>query len=110
MGIDRTVTEVVVIGEIDVATLDGVRESVLGAVASQSHVIVDCVGCTFIDSATLGMFLDAHTRCNDNGSKLVLVVTPGGPVSSIITMAHFDSVLTIADTMDNARNIIEEGS
>lgn len=98
-------------GEIDIANLSDAHEQVMGAVISSGHVIVDFTNCDFVDSATLGLLLNARVRANESDCQLVVVAPPDGPVASIIAMARLETLLTVVADIGTAQGLLdsEEG-
>ena len=67
--------QVVVRGELDVATANALREHLHAAVdRSSGPVIVDLLAVTFIDSTALGVLIGTQERCRERGSDLRLVI------------------------------------
>jgi anti-sigma B factor antagonist len=63
-------TVVALVGELDIATVP-IAETCLSSVAGD--IEIDCSALEFVDASGLALFVSAHARCQDEGSKLVLV-------------------------------------
>jgi len=107
MAQEEPVVVIDLIGEVDISTLDDVKKSVMEAVNSQVAVIVNCSDCEFVDSSTLGMFMEAREGVSSHGKQFMLVAPPSGAVRSIIEMARLDSILSVCDSLEEAQTRLE---
>lgn len=110
MSQENSVVVIDLIGEVDISTLDDVKRSVMEAVDSQVTVIVNCTDCEFVDSSTLGMFMEAREGVSVHGKHFLLVAPPAGAVRSIVEMARLDSILAVCDSLEQAQARVEGGS
>ena len=60
-------------GEFDLATAPDLRASLDNL---DGDIDVDCSDITFMDAACLGVFATLHTRCEEEGAKLVFIDVP----------------------------------
>ena len=75
-------------GELDVAAAPQLSAILtMGAVSSQSVVVLDMGGATFIDSTALGVVIRAADQLREAG-KLLFVVAPEGPVSRLLELTN----------------------
>jgi len=97
-----TATVVAVHGELDIATVDGLR-SALGVVTNDrfAHLVVDLAGATFVDSVGVGAILHAKQRLGDTG-RLAIVVAPESYAQVIFEVVGVDAVLAIFPTRAEA--------
>ena len=64
---------VTVVGELDLYRADELTESLDAAQEAGRNVVVDFGGCTFFDSAALGVLTAAADRLRRRGDELILV-------------------------------------
>jgi anti-sigma B factor antagonist len=94
--IDRDRGHVRLSGEIDLATVDGLRSAVTAAVADGArHVVVDLEQVSYIDSSGLGTLVGAHKRLTGLGGTLVVWCTQPR-LLRLFTLTGVDQVLTLA--------------
>lgn len=101
MAESPTTVIVKIVGEADVANVDELRAMLLKPVHDVHTTVVDCRSCEFVDSVTLGVFLEAHMAADANGGRLVLVAPKGGTVRNIIEMAHLDTILIVVNDLES---------
>lgn len=89
-------------GEIDLASV-GLLEPEINASIEEGVdlLVIDLVGVSFLDSTGLRSLLAAHTRMEETGGKLALVVT-GGPVLRLFDVTGIESALNIYPSIDAA--------
>jgi anti-sigma B factor antagonist len=68
----RGVPRVAVFGEIDIATVDVLRDALSSARASCETVTIDLSGVTFIGSCGLTLLLQAHREAEGEGRRIAL--------------------------------------
>ncbi len=68
--------QVALAGELDLATAPGAAEQVRAAQAESSLVWLDLRGVTFMDSSGVHLVIDARTRAQRRGGRLVIVNCP----------------------------------
>jgi anti-anti-sigma factor len=67
------VVRVVVDGELDVASVDRVRETLQDALSVRpGSLVVDLSACPFVDASALTMLLDVHRQAWHQGGMLTL--------------------------------------
>src|ERR1700683_1752983 len=99
---DRGLSVITVVGEIDVATAPQLRESLHGVIAQgQATVVLDLLGVTFLDSTALGVLVGALKRCRELGGELHVVVADPRIVK-IFEITGLTSVFSIADSLESA--------
>ena len=65
------------VGEIDVATVPGLRDRIARLqIDGPPHLVVDLTGVTFIDSLGLGALIGAHKRARVLQGSLAIVASP----------------------------------
>ena len=89
----------VVRGELDLATVDGLRHQ-LDAVIAESHspAYVDLSGVTFFDSSSITVLVDAHRSAPAHGSELV-IVSPSPVCRRVFDILGLGDVLDIRDEL-----------
>jgi anti-sigma B factor antagonist len=83
-------------GEIDLATVDAVREQILAARGEASRVVLDLRGVDFLDSTGLRLIVEAQRDAEQEGWALV-VVRAREPVQRLLDIAGLSSRLTVVD-------------
>lgn len=72
-ALSQAVVEVVVDGELDVSTVDRVRETLHDALSLKPRrLVVDLSRCPFVDAGALTMLLEVHRRAWRSGGTLSL--------------------------------------
>jgi anti-sigma B factor antagonist len=92
-------------GEIDIASVLGLEEPVIGAIESgHGPVVLDLGECSFIDSSGIRLLLRAHRLLHPNGdgnpSRLAIVAT--GHVASMLETTAVDKVIPVRPTRPEA--------
>jgi anti-anti-sigma factor len=88
-----TTSEVVIHGELDLASAPVLESSIRLAFRGEPETIVlDLRGVTFIDSFGVAVTRDAVSRADDTGVRLVVLAT-AGPVSRLFELCGIASVL-----------------
>ena len=113
MAIDFAITDrqidddthvVAVSGEIDLFTAPEFKQRVSAPIdAGRSHVIVDLMATTFIDSSSLGVLIGAHRRLKLRGGALV-VVCDNEAIVKTFRITGLDGVFTLVRSLDDALN------
>ena len=84
---DRARGVVTVRGDLDLAHCDDLRLAILAVEEARPPVlVVDLRGVVHIDSTGLRVILDASTRADADGRRVVVVVEPGGPVGKVLEL------------------------
>jgi anti-anti-sigma factor len=80
-------------GEIDIASVDGLRNALAGAANSgAAEVWLDLTHVEFMDSTGLTALVEAHRRLSSGG---FVVICPEGPVRRVMTVAGVDRVIPV---------------
>jgi anti-sigma B factor antagonist len=89
-------------GEIDLASAP-MLETEINAIldSGKGLLVIDLIGVTFLDSTGLRSLLATHTKLEEAGSKLALVVA-GGPVMRLFNVTGIESALNIYPSVDAA--------
>jgi len=83
-------------GELDLATASQlVRAIALAAGARRPRVLVDLAAVEFCDSAGLRALLGAAREVEARAGRLVVAVTPGGPVDRLLEIAGLREFLHV---------------
>jgi anti-sigma B factor antagonist len=84
---DRGRGLVTVRGDLDLAHCDDLRLAILAVEENRPAIlVVDLREVVHIDSTGLRVILDASTRAEAEGRRLVIVVEPGGPVGKVLEL------------------------
>jgi anti-anti-sigma factor len=89
-------SEIVLEGELDLAAKPVLDDAVVTALepGPVETVIVDLTRVTFADSTTMTWLVQADTRTNAAGGRLVAVAGPG-PVREVLQMTGIDERVTL---------------
>ena len=90
---DRRVV-LMVAGEVDLASADGLRVDFDRWLTDADTVVVDCAGITFIDSTGLRTLLEASSKAEESGTRFRLAAVPA-PVARVFELAGVTEVFTI---------------
>lgn len=82
--------EVVITGEIDLATADRFREVLRDAAESHRPLVVNLTDLEYLDSAGVAVLFDQARR-----APLEVIVGPGCLVAPVITVARLAEVATV---------------
>ena len=78
---------VTVSGDLDLAHCGDLRLAILAVEEARPPVlVVDLREVVHIDSTGLRVILDASTRADADGRRVVVVVEPGGPVGKVLEL------------------------
>ena len=89
------------VGEIDIATVPGLRDRVTSLqVDGPARLVIDLSGVTFIDSLGLGALIGIHKRARVLQGSLVVV--PSRAAARVFTATALDRVFEIRETLDAA--------
>jgi anti-sigma B factor antagonist len=86
-------------GELDMHSVEPLRERLADVVENGArHVLVDLLGVTFLESATLGVLVDAARALRSSGGAMVLVaddvrITRTLEISGLDRFLHVESSL-----------------
>ena len=90
-----------VAGEVDIATVTRLRESLFELVASDRALVVDLDQVTFIDSSGLAALVGAARRAAAHGASLQ-VVCARPRIRQLFRLTGLDGQLPLARTLDDA--------
>jgi anti-sigma B factor antagonist len=95
----------VVVGELDLAGAPTVRQHL--ALAQESlpaRLVVDVSGVGHLDSAGVGVLVDAHRRALAHGTAFVVAGADAG-VTEALALSGADGVLTLSASVDEALDV-----
>jgi anti-anti-sigma factor len=96
-------------GEHDASTKPEVTQA-LALATDQLNVLVDLRECSYIDSATIGMFVAASQRLNEHGGGLHVVVPQHARViRRVMEVMGIDAILPIHETRTAGLASIQSG-
>jgi anti-anti-sigma factor len=88
---------VLLVGELDLASLERARRTIDDAlVSSEREVVVDLAPLSFCDAAGVGLFLELTLRARSRGRRL-LFVRPQAGVRRLFDLVDADLYLEIDD-------------
>jgi anti-anti-sigma factor len=82
-------------GEVDLSNADRLLDELMARIGATPWLVVDLIGCSYLDSAGLRVIARVDVRCRDAGSGLRLVVERGSSIDRVLAMTHMDEVLTV---------------
>jgi len=88
-------------GGLTLSSMFGLQEKFRELAAA--NTIVDVTQVSYIDSAGIGILVNAHVSCKNSG-KSFLLVGPNDRVKAVLHHTRVDSVLNIAATMPGSTN------
>jgi anti-anti-sigma factor len=89
-------------GELDLATAAKVREPLERAIeAGTRRVVVDMLGCGFIDSTGLGVLLHAAKRLEEEGGAMALVCVDD-QIKRLLELTMIDRTIPVFDSREEA--------
>jgi anti-sigma B factor antagonist len=95
----------VVVGELDLAGAPTVRQHLALAQESMpARLVVDLSGVGHLDSAGVGVLVDAHRRALAHGTAFVVAAADGG-VTEALAHSGADGVLTLSASVDEALDV-----
>jgi anti-sigma B factor antagonist len=100
--VDNDTCIVSVEGEVDLFTAPEFRQRVFAPVGrAVRRLIVDLSDTTFIDSAGLGVLIEAHRRLTPRGGTMIVVCDHDAIVKTF-RITGLDGVFTLASSVDDA--------
>lgn len=90
-------------GEVDLASASIVEDELTRAALSESLIVMDLEGVSFMDSTGLRMVIAADRRLRERGACLQLVHVPR-QVQRLFELVGIAAHLDIADPAENATN------
>jgi len=102
---ERGVVIAEVTGDIDMSTVPGLRERLLGLADSGEPLIVDLNRITFIDSAGLGLLIGAARRADAHGGSLHAVCSRP-ETRKLLWLTGVDRRIPLSATLDGALMIL----
>ena len=89
-------------GEIDVFTAPKLREHLVGVIeGGSSHLVVDLLDVSFMDSTGLGVLVGALRRVRETGGELVLVCAEGA-VRRVLGITGLDQLFPVRSSVAEA--------
>ena len=98
---DRDYAIVAVTGEVDIATVTGLRESLFELATSGRTLVVDLEQVSFIDSSGLAALVGAARRAAAHGASLQAVCARPR-TRQLFRLTGLDSQVPLARTLDGA--------
>jgi anti-sigma B factor antagonist len=83
-----------VAGELDLSTIPLLEKDLLREAGSESDVIVDLTGVSFIDSSGIGLLIEAF-RSGEDSTRLLTVVAEDSQVDRVFRMAGIGRALPV---------------
>jgi anti-sigma B factor antagonist len=89
-------------GELDLATAPQVREPLEAAIeAGTKQIVIDMLGCGFIDSTGLGVLLHAAKRLEEDGGAMALVCVDD-QIKRLLELTMIDRTIPVFATREEA--------
>jgi anti-sigma B factor antagonist len=91
-----------VMGELDQATADTLREPLASAIAGGAEaILIDLSGCGFIDSTGLSVLVEAQRELGVNGGGFT-VCCPDAQVRRLLEITGLNNTIGLFETRDEA--------
>ncbi len=87
-------------GDVDVGSAQALRELLADALA-EGPVVVDLSGVRFIDSSGIGLFVTAHRRAEEQGTRFSLAA-PSEGAARVLSLTRTDRLLTVHPSVVDA--------
>ena len=105
---ERDIYIIKVEGDVDASSSIHLDKAISDAIEKgQKNIVIDCTGLQYISSAGLGVFMSHIQDFEDSGSKFVLFGL-SKKVANVFEILGLDQLLTIVDTKDQAKSIIDD--
>lgn len=90
-------------GEIDIANAGELRDELFSAMSNQPPgLIVDLSGVTYLDSRGVHVLLELAERMKIRHQQLRLVVPETALIKRVLQLTHFDQIVPIDPTVEDA--------
>ncbi|HEY8584163.1 MAG TPA: STAS domain-containing protein, partial [Capillimicrobium sp.] len=84
---DEGVPVVTITGELDAASADAVGAPLQDAIDAGGGLVLDLLGCGFLDSTGLHAIIDAESAVVSRGGRFAIACRPGGAVARTLDVA-----------------------
>lgn len=88
-------------GDFDIANVQILRTSIIEALETSTHLVLDLTGITFLDSIGLGAIVGGARRAREAEGWLRLV-NPQPAVRRALHVTQLDQVIGLYDTVEHA--------
>lgn len=89
-------------GEVDLSNVTAVMEAIASAVPGDApRVVLDLTHTNYLDSAGIAMLFRLAERLGHRRQELRLVVPADAPVRAVLELTRVETVIRIADTVDD---------
>jgi anti-anti-sigma factor len=88
-----------VAGEVDLATAPRLEEAI-STVQPASHLVIDLLDCTFLDSSGVRLLASAGRAASEGGRVRLVAVDPG--VLRVLEISGIDTILEIHPSLETA--------
>lgn len=92
----------VVQGELDLSTVDVLRETLRSAEARAATVVLDLRQLEFIDSSGLSLVVSEQQRANEDGFRFAIAVGGAPAVERLFELTGLRGTLTLVEDPDAA--------
>ena len=97
-----------VIGEVDLANVERVRDAILRALADDpAQVVLDLGETTYLDSTAITMLFRLAQRLGHRRQDLYLVAPPDSPVRAVLRLTRVETVIPLHDHIEDVPVIDE---
>lgn len=98
---ERGVPVLTITGELDAGSGGGLSAPLREAIEAGGGLVLDLLGCGFLDSTGLHAIIDAESAVTSRGGRLALVCQPGGAVARTLDVA-LPGMLDVHSSRDEA--------
>ena len=102
---------IVAVGEIEPATVERFSDAVVDAInnVDDAMVTINLSRVDFIDSAGLGVLVEASKRLRGNSRQLRVVLTNDSQPDRVVRLGRFDTIMAVAYGSDDSDDFGEDG-
>ncbi len=91
-----------VVGEVDLANVERVRDAIFRALADDpAKIVLDLGETVYLDSAAIVMLFRLAQRLGHRRQELALVVPPDSPIRAVLRLTRVETVIPLHDRIDD---------
>lgn len=106
---DPEMVTAAIIGEIDMANVPELTDSLLRAVPSEAEaLLLELTDVAYLDSSGIRMLADVAQRLGWRSQELVIVAPPGCRARTVLALTGVDRSLRLTDSMEAALALLTD--
>lgn len=98
---------IIVVGEVDASSSIELDQAIADAIESHHKIIIDCAQLQYISSAGLGVFMSYIQEFESREIRMILYGLQD-KVFNVFQILGLDQLLTICDSLDEAKALANE--